>query len=462
VFNSSILDNLIALVVVILALSLIVQSVQQGFKKLLKIKSRQLEESLLDLFENVLAKAGTEESAVSPILNMLPFRRSSIDKTPADVKILYTAVQDEFKKLGRVAQSGKLMLDSIAKEDLLKVLRKIAPGNLLPGINFGESLQTACDQITQLDKILQGIDANLLSGAASAKFAALRDHLTPIINDFSAVTTGGKVNPGLAIEHVLEMRQISLTGVFDLLGELQDSVEKQYQTASGPDKIALDALSAGLRDVAAKLNELRQHVDAALAPLRTRIAQVDTWFDTVMQSFDERYTRGMKTWGLVISFVVVVIMNANVFEIYRNITGNDQARNSIIQMADTVKKAALSAAPAAPDQQTATINTIKDSVNQTQQSVNLYQQFQFQPLTWNVISNWLNGKCYAKDETPWGKRGDDLRVLLGWIFMTMLLSVGAPFWEDALESLFGVKNLIRRKGSIKNVEGESGAGNPKS
>jgi hypothetical protein len=38
----------------------------------------------------------------------------------------------------------------------------------------------------------------------------------------------------------------------------------------------------------------------------------------------------------------------------------------------------------------------------------------------------------------------------------MLLSVGAPFWQDALESLFGIKNLLRKKSDTKNVEDRGG------
>jgi hypothetical protein len=36
-----------------------------------------------------------------------------------------------------------------------------------------------------------------------------------------------------------------------------------------------------------------------------------------------------------------------------------------------------------------------------------------------------------------------------------------PFWQDMLESLFGVQSLLRKKGDIKNVEIESGTGQPK-
>jgi len=43
----------------------------------------------------------------------------------------------------------------------------------------------------------------------------------------------------------------------------------------------------------------------------------------------------------------------------------------------------------------------------------------------------------------------------------MLLSAGAPFWQDALESLFGIKNLLRQKTDTQNIEQQSGAGQPK-
>jgi len=45
--------------------------------------------------------------------------------------------------------------------------------------------------------------------------------------------------------------------------------------------------------------------------------------------------------------------------------------------------------------------------------------------------------------------------------MVMLLSAGAPFWQDALESLFGIKNLLRQKTDTQNIEQQSGAGQPK-
>jgi hypothetical protein len=62
----------------------------------------------------------------------------------------------------------------------------------------------------------------------------------------------------------------------------------------------------------------------------------------------------------------------------------------------------------------------------------------------------------------WASRRHDVFVLFGWAIMVLLLSVGAPFWQDALESLFGIKNLLRQKSGTENIETQSGAGQPKS
>jgi hypothetical protein len=61
----------------------------------------------------------------------------------------------------------------------------------------------------------------------------------------------------------------------------------------------------------------------------------------------------------------------------------------------------------------------------------------------------------------WDSTQQLFHMLFGWLGMAALLSIGAPFWHDALETLFGVKNLLRKRGDIKNVETERGAGQPK-
>jgi hypothetical protein len=357
------LDTIIAIVIVLLVLSLIVQSIQSLIKKLLKMKSGVVFDSMEDLFTFI----DTEKL---------------VGKTP---KELVAQVTDEFKALGRVSLILKNpVLDSIAKGDLQKILEKL----------HGDKLK----------------------------------------------------------------------------------------------------------------------------------AHVENWFDTVMQSFDERYARHMKTVALVVSFLVVIFLNANFFNLYRSIAGSDTVRAAIVatgpeilkqaEAANAANKAAESAQPKStpkpspnqtpdpstpeagtspttgstgsnqPPKETPTPNDAAAAANKSKEQlaqgikelqglVGQAEGLGLKPLTWQKVSDFVFGTgpwqqvdakgqpVFDKDHKPIARPFSDraargLEVLLGWTIMALLLSVGAPFWQDTLESLFGVKNLLRKKSDTKNVEDDKG------
>jgi hypothetical protein len=562
--NLDALDTAIAVVIVLLLLSLIVQSVQGLLKKLFKIKSRQLEQSLVDLFRQVLASPSQEatESAAdraterlrkSPMLQLLiPRAKHPSEQAGGDVKTLYQAVMVKFREIGRVSQAGNHMLDSISKEDLIKILRSVAPSVLLP--NLVADLRGACQQINALNDALAAIDISHLDGEASAKFAAMHEALAPVLSDMQCIMANKELKPELLLGDVMNLRQIKLDDVLKLLGEVQKKVEADIASApNNPTRLTnLTKVATGLRTIAGAIIKVRQKFDSALAPLRSKLNEVEVWYDTVMQSFEERYSRGMKTWAVVISFIVVVFLNANFFNIYRNISTNDVTRNLIMQAGPNLlarsKEAtggkpppsptsgqgersapgstgAQSESPAAsgtaslrqspssspspapgsltlttttmttPPTAVTTTTTTQESGSQSPQElltelkqvreqlkndVDAYSGFGFTPLRWAQVRYWFStwARPYERDASGnivlnnegnpikrtdlWlNSRKHDLIGLLGWIITALLLSVGAPFWQDTLESLFGVKSLLRKRGDIKNVEAESGAGQPK-
>ena len=63
-----ILNTIIALVVVLLVLSLLVQAIQTLLKKILKLKSRQIEGSLKDLYEQVVGAPNPKPQPSAPAL----------------------------------------------------------------------------------------------------------------------------------------------------------------------------------------------------------------------------------------------------------------------------------------------------------------------------------------------------------------------------------------------------------
>jgi hypothetical protein len=496
--NLDTLDTLIAIVVVLLTLSLVVQAIQAALKKLLKLKSRQLEESLLDLFETVFnpvaktvgdatarSQQEEEKAKITERSRMATLQIISRNSSPADaaseqVKTIFTAVMDEFKEIGRVASSGKNMLESISKADLMKILQKVGPDNLRSGsIN---KLKSACDQFTQLKTTLESEEFNQLSGEVSVKFAKLREALSPLLNDLQCFFTSPTgFNANLLLADVLNLRAIKATDVLDLLAELQQSIQVELDKKPAEPNEALKQIQKKLNDIAQLFTESTLKIDEAIAPLRVKLREVENWYDTVMQSFEERYSRGMKTYALVLSFIVVVAMNANIFNVYDYIAHDAEARAAIIASgADVMKRyqeqlaaAKSEATPAGSPEQAASeaqqqklSELIKEEMGKIQSNADVYAKFGFRTFndefkTFTPPSGEQTAAQKQKYLPKWGgKFGHGLRMLLGWLIMTALLSLGAPFWHDTLETLFGVKNLLRKRSDIKNVETKAGAGNP--
>ncbi|MEW6127869.1 MAG: hypothetical protein AB1757_12595 [Acidobacteriota bacterium] len=551
-FNLDTLDTLIALVIVLLTLALVVQAIQSALKKLFKLKSRQLEESLLDLFETVFDSAQnngqtvatTRNQAVSlrlrmPTLQVIPFVKlpSTLASTP--VKAIYDAVLKEFRKIGRVAASGKNMQESLSKEDLMKVLQKVDAKTF--GNDFLSKLESSGKQFAELEKTIATVKTELLGGDAGTQFAKIQTLLAPLLNDLKRFINGDKTfNKDLRLADILNLRDIETATVLDFLVEVQRKV--QERRAVNPDDADLITLDETLKKFAATFTGLSSQIDEIKTSLNLKLNEVENWYDTVMQSFEERYTRGMKTYAFIISLVVAVCMNANIFNVYDYVAKDADIRKAVIASREDVLqlyRAQLAAAsvtgkadnkpsntgatatstadattntPATPPasnatnptakptasakaaqppssekkdetvkapgsstdtvqpSQTSNKETLQGLVNETEKhlkdTTEQYAKFGFRTWEDELITLGLKempaeASGNSKYEPKWGGTvGHSFRMLLGWLIMAALLSLGAPFWHDLLESLFGVKTLLRKRGDIKNVETKSGAGMP--
>jgi hypothetical protein len=520
--NLGILNTVIAMVIVFLVLSLIVQSVQMFVKKILKLKSRQILGSLEDLYEQAIETSVAAPAPTPP----------KGQKSPA--KEFTDRVVGEFTKIGRVTSFGNPVLDSLSKEDLFKIMAKLESENFVP--DYVQRFQELCDELNGLRKAIETLAANnVVKGVASAKLAEIRTVLAPVFNDVkSIVDQGSKVRTRVLFGDLLRLGKLRPSGVLELLNESQQAITSEIEVASktDPGSVAgLQQLSNELSKIARLIGDLSQKFDDAFAPLRGKLEQVETWYDTVMQSFDERYARSMKTVALCISIVVVIVLNANFFNVYSSLSTNEVKRNLVLdsgqKVLDAAKKANLSPTPTPSPRLTPaatsptglagqkstpeatpspspspTPEDIKKVVDDTKQDIDVYlstyQEFGFSPLTKNDVHSWFEsvaGRTLLRSEKGvpicqdtnadgtaidihtdpnctrawrdqssaewWASRRNDVFVLFGWTIMVLLLSVGAPFWQDTLESLFGIKNLLRQRSGTQNIEQQSGAGQPK-
>jgi hypothetical protein len=409
-----VLDNVIGVVVVILLLSMVVQSLQGFIKKLLKFKSRQIEQSLKLLLEKAAATAPPKGGA-----------------TAEDVL-------EHFKGMGRVTAMNTHAVESIAKKDLSKVVATIEASTILPEKSkeavtaFLKSFQEAQQAILALANVQ-------LPDPLVAKIAELRQKVVPLVAHVKPLLDdAGSIRPEVIVKDVIALREFPAADVMKIVTELQSQIDQAAAADRSNAVLQSAALHASnLTHAAADLNA---RLSAAIARIRERIDTIETWYDTVMQGFEERYARHMRTWGFIISLVVAVAMNADLAHIYKRMATDDVSKQILLSQFKSIPKAQDSAAQ--PE-------TVQAATAQLQRELDIalasYPAFGLEP---------LNPAEWWRTKNGWQM----LKSILGWIIMAFLLSLGAPFWHDALESLFGLKNLLRSKTETRNVEQRSARG----
>ncbi|HEY0143768.1 MAG TPA: hypothetical protein VGF48_22970 [Thermoanaerobaculia bacterium] len=413
--NLGALDTLIAMVVTILLLSMIVQSLQTFLKKLLKFKSKQIEKSLQHLFDQVNATA-----------------------PPPDKAATASDVLEQFGKMGRHTMGGGNAVESISKVDLSKVVVSIEGSALVPApakesiVAFFLALKNARDTVEALAAIQ-------LPNTALAQLTDLRTRVAPFVAHVEALfDQQGNLDSKVIVRDVLSLRDFPAQDVVAVAAALQAQVEQA--ALAEPNNPDLQKAAAAAKALSQSIGQVQVALTRAVARLRERIDAIETWYDTVMQGFEERYARHMRSFAFFISLAVAIICNADIIHLYKRLATDDVAKQRILTQSDTIQKQ-YAARMTAPDVQPQTVQQLRSQMNAELDELTLtYPAMGLEPF------NYTGFRWY----TP-----------IGWLIMAFLLSLGAPFWQDTLESLFALKNLLRQKGQIKNVEQGSGQGQPK-
>jgi hypothetical protein len=447
-FNLDALDKLIAVVVVLLVLSLIVQSIQAAIKKFFRIKSLQLEQSLIHLFYYLLDKDAIK--AMQTVSDRMPLLRAffripilrnfllkesqSLSARDPQVEALYNAVAGEFLRAGRMSPRGKLLIDSLSKDELIKFLGQVRVNDLIKHIPLHEpgDISELKERITAARSAIKQFYAEHHALIEKTPIAEIKGPLLELLSNadqFLDLKKSDLTLCDLSVSVVGAARQT--------LAALPDSIEESLLRLK-------DEAQAETADALRKLNKtlapLCDDLNAIIAlprKLSQLVEKVETWYDTIMLSFEERYMRSMKSFALAISFVVVILLNANLFSIYRQLSTDESKRNLIVQSSEQIT-ARLREQPTGNNQQiTQTLEDwAKNSYQDIDKNVSLYTALGFEGPNWILEIPQRTRKV--------GPSGV-LETIIGWAVMTMLLSVGAPFWQDTLEALFGLKNYLRKK-----------------
>lgn len=448
------LDRLIAVVVVLLLLSLLVQSIQGIGKQLLRFKSRQLQESLLDLFA---AAQGEPNAGRRGWLGGLSSVRLPVfaleKKAGAETKRLVAGVLEQFRQIGRLTVTAGNAIESLSKEDLLKVVGRVAPDLVVK--DLGPKLQAASRLATDLKRAVEAVQVADLPAESSAAYARIRDALAPVLGDFELLLQNGQLRTDLLIDHVLRLRAISIDDVLTAIGGVQKLVAEQL--AKTPANAALVAVDAELKKVVEAIVAMQKAVVEALSPLRSRLQGIAGWYDTVMQGFEERYQRSMRAWTFAIGLVLVGALDVSLLEVYRSSAASPSEVQRFEKAADELKaKIDAQAAAGAVDESTA---QALDEINERRAEIAAdLDMAATLGLGWH--QQWVRDEHGQRLWLP-STGAILIRASVAWLPAALLIGLGAPFWHDLLESLFGIKRLVRKRAETRNVEQESGAGNPK-
>jgi hypothetical protein len=206
----------------------------------------------------------------------------------------------------------------------------------------------------------------------------------------------------------------------DLVDRIVERLRGLGQNGVRPGTVRLDSLSAD------RLTDLILHVDprriagtktlpedAARVTLRRIADHVEAWFPLAMEPVADRYRRRMRGLSFVASAVVVLALNADALAIMR-LSGDDPSfrgrvgvtAGGLAERRDSLDTGALRAA--------ADTSFLLGSL----------------------------GDRRPRDPLWW----------VGIVLSTLLVSLGAPFWHDLLEALFGLKKRVQAQAAKVSAE----------
>jgi hypothetical protein len=249
---------------------------------------------------------------------------------------------------------------------------------------------------------------------------------------------------GLVREAVRHHGQFSIDAE-SILAEVTRRLAALGQKGWRPNKVRLDELGAeNLRDLiesvpVGSVPGLPVAEADAKAALKAVAATAARWYPLSVCPVESRYRRRMRVMALLASALVVVPLNAGAERIF-NLARTDpsfRARvDSIVARLQTL-----------PDTEAASVTVVPDSAMPRAAAgtrMDVAKADSVSPRAKAALQLVLAPPDSLKLFLPPGKKDfGSLGWWVGILLSVLLVSLGAPFWHDLLESLFGLKNRIR-------------------
>jgi len=162
--------------------------------------------------------------------------------------------------------------------------------------------------------------------------------------------------------------------------------------------------------------QLKGVVASAQATVEQIKDNIAASYEAARASFQQAYTKKNKVITIILSLLVVTLLNANLIILYEQVSSDQAAQQAIVGRAPAVS--------ADPQQQTDLGTTYAQSREQIQKALASY------PILIRTFKFSDDFKSHPYTEVP------------GLLMMGLLVSLGAPFWNDILKGLMGINNTL--------------------
>jgi len=176
-------------------------------------------------------------------------------------------------------------------------------------------------------------------------------------------------------------------------------------------------------------------------------ADLENWFELMMERASGWYKRRVQLFLLIFGFIISIIFNADSIRMARTLSSDPEARAAMIQMAEdyvtSMKESQQAGITVAQGADSSRMQAKSDSIlyNEIIQLVN-----QDIPQAGSIMG--MGWKFPAEDIGFWDMIKFVVRSLpmhvLGWLITTFAIALGAPFWFDILGKVINIRNAGRK------------------
>ena len=229
--------------------------------------------------------------------------------------------------------------------------------------------------------------------------------------------------------------------------QIVDELKDKLRSIGYNDLAVLEKMGAGqLEKIIRELPMFAKQQLDGTNTLQHALDDIHVWFDLTKQSFQQHYERKMKMWSFFMGALVVMVLNADIVGIYKEFATSkvrrDAVMNEVPRLLAMSERASAQGVDTSATTDSARTVAIKHDLKVIDSLVTTFElvrwntatgdSLRFSPLKGGGVITGLGDFFCA-----FGKN------FLGWFGMTILLSLGAPFWYDLLKTLMGLKDKLK-------------------